>query len=556
MLHIKTKTIFSASIILSASGLLSRALGLIRDNLLANSFPKGQTDIYFASFKVPDFLYSVLVMGGIMAVFIPVFSGVYKENKEEARELISSALFIVLASISLLSAILFALTPKIVDLIAPGFNSFQKVQTILLTRIMFLSPVFLGLSAVISSVLQYFNFFLAYALAPIFYNLGIILGIVFFAPIFGLKGLAFGVVFGAACHLLIQLPPFIKLRLISVKKIRIKAIGIGKMVKLMIPRTIGSIAYQINLIVLMAIASVLSEGAISVFNFANNLQFLPIGLIGIPLAQAIFPSLSRDYVNNESQEFDRKFQKAVFSIIFLALPAGLLIFVLKEQIVSLVLGFSLAAKSFFNYSQIKLTAASLGAFSLSIFASASVPFLAKSFFSTHDTKTPVKIAIFSVSLNIGLAYLFVWLINTSALFSKAISYLFSIERNINFSIVALPLSVSISIITQFFLLLLFFKKKRIVSFSKILLPIKKIIIASFVSSIMSAIVLKIEVSFFGRGLAANLILFFNISILFAAFYLFLLRLFNLSELGYLFNIIEKNKILGKIWKTRGEKKIK
>ena len=554
MIHLKTKTIFSASLLLAVSGLLSRLLGLFRDNLLANFFSKSQTDIYFAAFRIPDFIYSILIMGGIAAVFIPIFSEVYKKDREEARKLTNSTLYIVLAILSSLSVAFLFLAPVLIKLITPGFSLIQQKETVTLTRILLLSPIFLGLSAVVSSILQYFNFFLAYALAPIFYNLGIIFGILVFVPLFGLKGLAYGVVLGAFSHLFIQLPSFLKLRFSFFSLPKFNLSGLGKMFRLIVPRTIGATAYQLNLVVLTAIASILPQGSLSVFNFANNLQSLPLGLIGASLAQAIFPSLSRNFARRDSNKFKENFSKSFSSLIFLVLPAGLLIFILRKQIVSLILGTAYVGKNYFGYQQLQLTSASLGIFSLAIFASASIPFLAKSFFSVQDTKTPVKISLFSVGLNISLAYYFVWLIDKKSLFSGITSTVFGL-KGINYSILALPLSVSIAAVVQFFLMLYFFKKRNRDLVGKFY-SLNKIIFAALFSAFLSYLSLKIISIFnFGSQLT-NLLIWITVSsAVFLLIYIFISKLLSIPEWQYVENLIRNNKLIrkrGRIGKKYGK----
>ncbi len=174
ILNSKTKTVTFGAFLLAVSALLSRVLGLFRDNLLANLLPKAQGDIYFAAFRIPDFIYGILITGGVVAAFLPVFSSSIKKNKEEAESFVNNTLTFFLFALVSISVILAVFTPQLVRLIVPGFNEQQKALTVILTRIMFLSPVLLGASAIFSGILHYFNLFLATALAPIFYNLGII----------------------------------------------------------------------------------------------------------------------------------------------------------------------------------------------------------------------------------------------------------------------------------------------------------------------------------------------------------------------------------------------
>lgn len=211
-LNSKTKTVTFAAVVLASAGLLSRAFGLLRDNLLANLLPKAQTDIYFAAFRIPDFVYGILITGGIVAAFLPVFSAEFKKSKKDAQILTNNVLTFFLIALIVICSILAIFTPYLVELLVPGFSPLQKTQTVALTRIMFLSPILLGISSIFSGILQYSSLFFAYSLTPILYNVGIIFGIVFLLPLFDfdLRALAYGVVFGALLHLLIQIGPVLK----------------------------------------------------------------------------------------------------------------------------------------------------------------------------------------------------------------------------------------------------------------------------------------------------------------------------------------------------------
>ena len=200
--------------------------------------------------------------------------------------LFRSALNCFLVLLIVISALLAIFAPYLIKFIIPGFSKENMDLAVSLTRIMFLSPILLGISSIFSGILHYFNKFLVYSLSPILYNLGIIIGILFFLPAFGLRGLAFGVILGAGLHWIIQIPAAKSSGYRYSFIFNFKNSGLVKIFKLIIPRTVGSAAYHINLIVVTAIASTLTAGSITVFNFSNNLQYFPLGLIGISFALA------------------------------------------------------------------------------------------------------------------------------------------------------------------------------------------------------------------------------------------------------------------------------
>lgn len=451
----QTKTVTFAAVLLAFSALLSRLLGLLRDRLLAGNFGAGEElDIYFAAFRIPDFVYGILIIGGISAVFLPVFAEYFHRDEKEAWKFTSNVLNCFLILLVLICGVLFLLTPWLVDLIAPGFSSGQRSLAVSLTRIMFLSPILFGLSSVFSGVLHYFNRFLAYSLAPVLYNLGIIFGIVFLVPIFGLQGLAYGVVLGALMYWLFQLPAAKMSGFKYFAFLDWRHSGILRVFKLMLPRTVGMAAYQLNLIVITAIASTLAAGSIAIFNLSNNLQYFPIGLIGVSFAVAAFPALSREWAQGLKDKFLETFSSAFRQILFLITPVSLLVFLLRAQIVRLVLG-----TGEFGWLETRLTAASLGLFCLGIFAGALVPFLARVFYSFQDTKTPVVISVVSMLLNIIFALSFVHLLSYSNSFQQFMINSLKLQGIENIGVVGLPLALSLAIIFQFFLLLVFLKRK-------------------------------------------------------------------------------------------------
>jgi putative peptidoglycan lipid II flippase len=471
----QTKTVTFAAVLLAGSVLVSRLLGLIRDRLLAGKFGAGEElDIYFAAFRIPDFVYGILIMGGIAAVFLPVFSEYFQKDEKKAWEFTNNLLNCFLILLILICALLAIFTPFIINLVAPGFSLGNKEITISLTRIMFLSPVLFGLSSIFSGILHYFNRFLVYSLAPILYNLGIIFGILFLVPPFGLYGLAYGVILGAALHWILQIPAARSSGYKYSPLLNFKYPGLIKVFKLMIPRTIGAAAYHINLIVVTAIASTLTIGSIAIFNFSNNLQYFPIGLIGVSFAIAAFPVLSRAWASGLKEKFLETFSLTFRQILFLIIPISLLVFILRAQIVRLILG-----TGQFGWLETRLTAAALGIFCLGIFAAAFVPFLARVFYSFQDTKTPVIIGLVSMSFNVILCFLFVFLLKFPNSFQEFLINILKLQGIKNIAVIGLPLALSISGISQFSLLLLFLQKRiGEIKLKEIWQSFKKIILAT------------------------------------------------------------------------------
>lgn len=449
----QTSAIHHAAGILIVSALLSRVLGIVRDWLLANNLGAGkELDIYFAVFRIPDFVYNILISGGIVVAFLPIFSDFFSKNQKDAWKFTNNLLNVFLFFLIALSALLFIFTPAIVKLITPGFTSFQLEQTILLTRLMFLSPIFFGLSSILSGVLQYFHRFLFYGLAPIFYNLGIIFGILFLSPAFGLRGIIYGVLLGAFLHFAIQVPSAINCGLRYRPVFQLGERGLKQVFFLMLPRTFGVAGSQINLIVMTSIASTLSMGSISIFNLAQNLQNLPIGIIGVSFAIAVFAPLSKNLADGEKNEFLKNFSSTFGQIIYIIFPLSFLIFILRNEIVEIIL-----KHGEFSEASAALVSASLGLFCLGVWAISLIPLLSRAFFAARDTLTPAIVVFLTIMANILLSVYFIRILNNEGFLQNILTSVFGLEGDIR--VLGLPLAFAISGILQFVLLTVFLYKK-------------------------------------------------------------------------------------------------
>ncbi|KPJ71620.1 hypothetical protein AMJ50_01255 [Parcubacteria bacterium DG_74_3] len=460
--NFQTKSIAEGALILGISALISRVLGLIRDGLLMAKFGASpDLDVYFTAFRVPDLVYNVLIGGGIVVAFLPLFSETYSKEKQRAWWFTNNTLNIFLFLLIFLCLALFIFTPSIIRLIAPGFNFQQRTQTILLTRLMFLSPIFFGLSSIFSGILQYFNRFLVYSICPILYNLGIVLGIIFISPYFGILGVALGVILGAALHFFIQIPSAISCGFRYKPIFDFKTPELKRVFTLMVPRIFGMAAQQINLIFMTAIASMLSSGSITIFNLANNIQYFPIGIIGISWAVAGFPRLAATGAKDKKEEFVGIFFSVFRKILFLIIPISFLIFILKAQIIIIIsqLGALILGTSQFSNVAVRLTAASLGLFCLGLWAASVIPLILRTFFALQDTKTPTLITIFAVTLNIILSFTLVELLKSPNYFQFLFKEFFKMEGIEQIEVLGLPLAFSLSSIFQCILLLVFLLKK-------------------------------------------------------------------------------------------------
>lgn len=385
--------------------ILAKLLGLARDFVFANRFGAGEiVDIYVAGFRVPDLVYSLLVMGTLSVAFIPVFVRYLGQDKKEAFVIASTIFnltFLVMGLIALLG-LLYA--PILVKLIVPGFSQEASLKTAALTRILMLSPLLFSLSSVLTSVLHSFKRFMLAAIAPLFYNAAIIFGVLFVYPRYGLSGIAWAVVGGAFLHFLLQFPSAFRLGLRPFRDFALRHAGVKKIGKLFVPRIFGIDLGQISLLSTSVIGSFLAPGSIAIFYFAYNLETVPLGIFALSFAITSFPVMTEYFAKNDVVGFKNFFSRTTVQLSFLIIPMSILMLLLRAQIVRLILG--AVQNTHFTFGDTRLTAQALGFFALSLFAQSLVPLLGRCFYAMQNTIIPVVSGLFSTAFNIGLAVVF------------------------------------------------------------------------------------------------------------------------------------------------------
>lgn len=397
------------TLFLSLSFLISKILGLGRDLLLASSFGAGQhlgtgpqynLDAYYAAFRLPDMLFNLLSYGVVSVAFIPLFLEITKRENREKAELFAGTVLKTLAiGISCISIVLAVAAPVILKFIVPGFSQDLFDVTVLLTRIMLITPVFFTISGVFSSIQNASQFFLGLSIAPIIYNLSIVGGILLFSKSFGVYGVAWGVVVGALLHMSVQLPGLLRngfhFRFGShpgQKK------NLREMILLSLPRLAGMSVSQISLVIDTIIASTLAVGSISIINFANNIEGLPLGMIGVTVSIVSFTALSQAHILGNKALFREEIQKSLERVLLLLLPISAGIIILAKPLVSVLLGYGA-----FTAVDVTQTATTLIAFSIGLSTGGIVFILARAFYAVKDTITPVCVGIAAVVTNIILS---------------------------------------------------------------------------------------------------------------------------------------------------------
>ncbi len=520
----KQNTILSAAFIISGMMLLSRILGLIRARMLAGTFGAGaELDVYFAAFRLPDLLFQLLVMGALSSSFIPIFTSYLEKKKEQeawevARNVInaSSLLFIILA------VIIFIFTKQLAYIIAPDYQAWQIEKMVALIRIMLFGQLFLVISNFVTGILQSYKRFLIPSLAPVLYNLGIIIGIYFFSEKYGILGPTIGVVIGCLLHFIIQIPLLYKLGFPGFSlRTDWHNRGLKEVGRLMLPRTLGLAVNQIDPTVDLVLASGIIGGN-SIFNLALNIQSVPVGLFGFAIGTAALPTLSEQFGSEDLPKFKGVLIDSLNQILFLTIPSSVFIIILRVPIVRLFLG-----TGKFDWQDTLLTAMTLGYFAISISGQSLVHLLARAFYAIHNTRIPVMISFISVGVNIILAIL---LVKTSL------------------SIAGLALATSVANILNA-VILLFALHKKLGGFDlrQLFVPGLKIAFASIMMGVAIYLPVKILDDYFldTRYTLNLLILVILVSSFGGGVFTVLSYLLDIKEFGLLIKILKKLKNMPK-----------
>jgi len=475
--------ILSAAMVIMVMIAISRVLGLVRNRVLAHFFSVETLALYFAAFRLPEVIFEVLVFGTLSSAFIPTFTAYLSRKKEkEAWYLAGVSLNIAVLIFLLLAAIIFLFARPLYRVIAAGFTPDELGRVALLTRILLLAQGFFVLSYFLTGVLESLQRFLIPAVAPLFYNLGIILGTYFLSSRWGIYAPAFGAVIGALSHFAIQLPLALRLGFRPQKRLDFRHPGVRKIARLAAPRLVELSFLQVGKSVELFLASLISTAAYTYFTFASSLQLLPIGLFGTSIAKASLPALAYQAARQDRDRFKETFLASFNEILFLVIPCSVFLVVLRVPAVRLVFG---AAR--FTWASTVETGYTLSAFSLAIVAQALIYLLTRAFYALHDTVTPVKISIGSIFLNILFSVLFV--------------------IGLRWPVWSLALSCSLASVTQAIILTAVLNKKA-TGFPKrkLLYPFLKITFSALTAAGVMFILLKIldrsvwdkRLSFLGR----------------------------------------------------------
>ena len=390
----------------------SRVLGLLRDVVISHQFGTTRAlDAYFAAFNLPDFIFNVIAGGALGSAFIPTFAAALAQNDpRRAWRLASAVINLAIIFLTAISAILAIFAPQVVAAtVAQGFAPVDQQLTADYMRWMLITPIVFGVSGIVMGILNSYQHFVLPALAPVLYNAAIIAGAWFLAPTLGVYGLVVGVVAGAFLHLAIQLPlafyfrfqiSDFRLEMPNLKSeiSNLQSEDVREVVRLMLPRTFGLAAVQINFLVNTILASALPAGGIAALSYAWRLMLLPVGVVGQSLGTAVFPTLSSQTARQELDAFRNTFSIAFRTTLYLTIPAAVGLLVLGAPFIAL-----LFQRGEFTAQSTAETAGALQFYAIALFAHSGLEIVTRTFYALHDTMTPVIIGVGAMIVNIVLS---------------------------------------------------------------------------------------------------------------------------------------------------------
>jgi putative peptidoglycan lipid II flippase len=467
------KGLHQAAYVLALFAFGSQMLAIVRDRLLAHTFGAGiELDLYYTAFRIPDLLF--VLFAAVLSVYVLLPFIERSGSMEAKRNLLSQVFTLFLLVYTALAVVLAATAPWFVPYLFPGYVE-QADVLVPLVQILLLQPLLLGISSVCGVVTQMHHRFVLYAISPLLYNVGIIFGLIALYPFFGLEGLAAGVVIGAAGHLLIQVP-FVRTSGCSFTALfTFDWAQVRSMVVAAMPRALTLSLNQLVFLLFISVATTLTVGSVSVFQFAYNIQSVPLAIIGMSYSVAAFPTLSHLFAKRDQAAFNLQLMTALRHILFWSIPIIGLVVVLRAHIVRVLLG-----SGEFDWSDTRLTAAVLAVFIVSLFAQAVQLLFVRAFYAGGKTLIPLYITVASSAVAVSSAFVGLWYWQNNTVLQTLVANTFRLDSVPGAEILVLAAAFTFGQMLQIILLLVVAR----ISFGVGLRPLIRLLVQSV--SAMSA----------------------------------------------------------------------
>ncbi len=485
LMYSEIRGLHQAAYILALFAFGSQMLALVRDRLLAHSFGAGnELDLYYAAFRIPDLLFVLFVSVLSVYVLLPFVTQARQAGGAAAGAHVLSQMFTVFLFLYVgIAVIIFFLAPILVPYFFPGFSADFDTLVVLI-RILLLQPFLLGVSSLFGVVTQLSHRFILYAISPLIYNIGIIIGITLLYPYFGMAGLVVGVVLGALGHMCVQLPLVLKSEFAFKFSFSFDAALLKSVCLVAVPRALTLSVHQLVLLVFIGVATLLPTGSVSVFQFAFNLQSVPLAIIGMSYSVAAFPVLADLFAKQDKSAFNTHVLTALRHILFWSFPIIALVVVLRAQIVRVVLG-----SGAFDWNDTRLTAAVLALFIIALTAQSILLLLVRTFYAGGKTKIPLYIALFGAAISMTAAYVGLKLIQLYPSFQGSLESLFRLEGVMGTDVLILALAFVIGVIIEMFILICMTKKEFGLSFEGLGRQLAESTLAAFTAGLSAYLTL-------------------------------------------------------------------
>lgn len=457
-LFARQSTIFSSAVIISAMIVLSRIFGFLRYRVMAGYFGENDLDIFFASFRIPDIVFEILITGALISSFIPIYVK-YEKNKDELNVNISSIINALSLCMFVFILVLLLFMDPLMRLITPGFGPGKIEQIIYFSRLLLIGQLpFLVIGNFLTGIGQANKTFFLPSLAPVIYNVSIIIFTVLFANSMGLMGPILGVILGGICFFIIQLPILYTAdyRYSLVLK---KTKALIDFMRVIVPRTITIIVAQIDATIDLTLTTLLGTGAYTVFYFAQRLQLLPVSVIGVAFGQASLPYLSEIYEKGRPEDFRKLIADSILNLFFFTIPIASFFIFARTPLIRLFFG-----GEKFNWDATVTTAYTLSYFSIALPFHSIYYFLTRCFYAFLDSRTPFYVSLVSIVLNTTFSLLFIVVLH--------------------FPVWSLAISFSIAMIINVLLLMILLKRKVGFEARLVFVESMKMVVATVMASVV------------------------------------------------------------------------
>ncbi|NCN45304.1 MAG: murein biosynthesis integral membrane protein MurJ [Candidatus Pacebacteria bacterium CG10_big_fil_rev_8_21_14_0_10_36_11] len=516
-------SILSAAFIITLANIASSVAGLLRERLLIAHFfdSLGSQQAYEAfqiAFQIPDMLFQLIVLGAVSAAFIPLFTDLKNNDEKSAFRFTSSVMNILLIVFIFFAAFVAIFAEPLTRWrTGPEFTAEQIMIAVGLTRLMLFSQIFFAISNFLTGMLQSYQRFIVSAMAPIFYNFGIILGVILFKDSLGIYSAGVGVIIGAFLHMLVQLPSVKKLGFRYSFTLDFKDWSVKKLFRMMPPRIMALSISELQNLGLGFFATTIGGLSFVVIRLGLRLMTIPIRLFGVPIGQASLPFFSQETNDEEKKRFGSLVNQSLHQISFFALPASVLLLILRIPIVRLVFG-----TDNFPWKSTVLTGKVVAILAISVAAQAMVQLLIRAFYALKNTKTPFYITIITVLMYFAVSGYFVFFTNLG--------------------VIGLAWATTLSAYLELILFILLLNKRvGCFSGSGFWWPQLKMVGASFLMAVFLYLPFRIldEVVFDTSRTLELVALTASTGTIGMLVYVYFSYLFDIKELGYLAKIFSK-----------------